>query len=96
MPPEPVIGGPAARIMSLRDGTKKMSKSDPSDYSRINMTDDADAVALKLRKAKTDPKPLPGLETLDAKRANRRQRPMRNGRKLSICCRSMRGSPTSR
>ena len=67
VPPEPVIGGPAARIMSLRDGTKKMSKSDPSDYSRINMTDDADAVALKLRKAKTDPKPLPGLETLDAK-----------------------------
>ncbi len=67
VPPEPVIGGPAARIMSLRDGTKKMSKSDPSDYSRINMTDDADTVALKLRKAKTDPNPLPGPETLDAK-----------------------------
>jgi tryptophanyl-tRNA synthetase len=67
VPPEPVIGGPAARIMSLRDGTKKMSKSDPSDYSRINMTDDADTVALKLRKAKTDPDPLPGPETLDAK-----------------------------
>src|SRR5215813_9772589 len=49
--PNPVIGGPAARIMSLRDGSKKMSKSDPSDYSRINMTDDADAVALKFRKA---------------------------------------------
>ena len=45
--------------MSLRDGTKKMSKSDPSDYSRINMTDDADTVALKIRRAKTDPLPLP-------------------------------------
>jgi tryptophanyl-tRNA synthetase len=65
--PEPVIGGPAARVMSLRDGTKKMSKSDPSDYSRINMTDDADAIALKLRKAKTDPAPLPGPEALDDK-----------------------------
>jgi tryptophanyl-tRNA synthetase len=64
---EPLIGGPAARVMSLRDGTKKMSKSDPSDYSRINLTDDADAVAQKIRKAKTDPEPLPseekGLET---------------------------------
>ncbi|MDR3440406.1 tryptophan--tRNA ligase [Telmatospirillum sp.] len=57
--PEPVIMGAATRIMSLRDGTKKMSKSDESDYSRINMTDDADAIALKLRKAKTDPLPLP-------------------------------------
>ena len=56
---EPLIGGPAARVMSLRDGTKKMSKSDPSDYSRINMTDDADAIAQKIRKAKTDPEPLP-------------------------------------
>lgn len=65
--PEPVIGGPATRIMSLRDGTKKMSKSDPSDYSRINMTDDADAVALKLRKAKTDPLPLPGPADLGEK-----------------------------
>ena len=45
--------------MSLRDGTKKMSKSDPSDYSRINLTDDADAIAQKIRKAKTDPEPLP-------------------------------------
>ena len=45
--------------MSLRDGTKKMSKSDSSDYSRINMTDDADAIALKIRRAKTDPQPLP-------------------------------------
>jgi tryptophanyl-tRNA synthetase len=67
VPPEPVIGGPAARVMSLRDGTKKMSKSDPSDYSRINMTDDADTIALKLRKAKTDPEPLPGIEVLDEK-----------------------------
>jgi tryptophanyl-tRNA synthetase len=57
--PEPLILGTATRVMSLRDGTKKMSKSDPSDYSRINMTDDADAVALKVQKAKTDPEPLP-------------------------------------
>jgi tryptophanyl-tRNA synthetase len=57
--PEPQIFGAATRVMSLRDGTKKMSKSDTSDYSRINMTDDADTVALKIRKAKTDPAPLP-------------------------------------
>ncbi len=56
---EPVITGPATRVMSLRDGTKKMSKSDASDYSRINLTDDADAIAQKVRKAKTDPEPLP-------------------------------------
>ena len=67
VPPNPVIGGPAARVMSLRDGSKKMSKSDPSDYSRINMTDDADTIALKFRKAKTDPEPLPGLEVLNEK-----------------------------
>jgi tryptophanyl-tRNA synthetase len=60
--PEPMILGPAARVMSLRDGTKKMSKSDPSDYSRINLTDDADTIAQKIRKAKTDPHPLPGEE----------------------------------
>src|SRR5580700_5903790 len=60
--PEPLIQGPATRIMSLRDGTKKMSKSDPSDYSRINLTDDADAIAQKVRKAKTDPEPLPSEE----------------------------------
>lgn len=59
---EPLIQGPAARVMSLRDGTKKMSKSDPSDYSRINLTDDADTIAQKIRKAKTDPEPLPGEE----------------------------------
>jgi tryptophanyl-tRNA synthetase len=57
--PEPQILGPATRVMSLRDGTKKMSKSDSSDYSRINMTDDAESIALKIRKAKTDPQPLP-------------------------------------
>ncbi len=56
---EPVIEGPATRVMSLRDGTKKMSKSDPSDMSRINMGDDADAIAQKFRKARTDPEPLP-------------------------------------
>lgn len=56
---EPVIGGPAARIMSLRDGSKKMSKSDPSDLSRINLTDDADTISKKIRKAKTDPDALP-------------------------------------
>jgi tryptophanyl-tRNA synthetase len=57
--PEPLILGEAARVMSFRDGTKKMSKSDESDYSRLNLTDDADAIALKIRKAKTDPEPLP-------------------------------------
>jgi tryptophanyl-tRNA synthetase len=57
--PEPIIQGPATRVMSLRDGSKKMSKSEPSDYSRINLTDDADAIAQKIRKAKTDPQPLP-------------------------------------
>ena len=57
---EPLILGSATRVMSLRDGTRKMSKSDESDYSRINMTDDADAIALKIRKARTDPDPLPG------------------------------------
>jgi len=60
--PEPVIEGAATRVMSLRDGTKKMSKSDPSDASRINLTDDADAIAQKIRKARTDAEPLP--ETL--------------------------------
>jgi tryptophanyl-tRNA synthetase len=56
---EPLITGPATRVMSLRDGTRKMSKSDPSDYSRINLTDDAETIAVKLRRAKTDPEPLP-------------------------------------
>ena len=56
---EPLIEGPAPRVMSLRDGSKKMSKSDASDLSRINLTDDADTIAKKIRKAKTDPAPLP-------------------------------------
>ncbi|KAF0122602.1 MAG: tryptophanyl-tRNA synthetase [Xanthobacteraceae bacterium] len=59
---EPVIMGPATRVMSLRDGTKKMSKSDPSDYSRIALTDDADTIAQKIRKARTDPEALPSEE----------------------------------
>ncbi len=57
---EPLIGGPAPRVMSLRDGTRKMSKSDPSDLSRINLMDDADTILKKIRKAKTDPDALPG------------------------------------
>jgi tryptophanyl-tRNA synthetase len=61
--PEPIIEGAGTRIMSLKDGSKKMSKSDPSDLSRINLTDDADTIAKKIKKAKTDPEPLP--ETLD-------------------------------
>jgi tryptophanyl-tRNA synthetase len=61
--PEALTQGPGARVMSLRDGAAKMSKSDPSDNSRINLTDDADAISQKVRKAKTDPEPLP--ETLD-------------------------------
>lgn len=57
--PEPLILGSAPRVMSLRDGTKKMSKSDPSDFSRIHLMDDADTIRLKIKKAKTDPEPLP-------------------------------------
>ena len=64
---EPIIQGPATRVMSLRDGSSKMSKSDPSDMSRINMIDSADEIARKIRKARTDPEPLPeskaGLES---------------------------------
>ncbi len=60
---EPVIMGPAMRVMSLRDGTKKMSKSDPSDLSRINLTDSADDIAKKIRKAKTDADGLPSEKT---------------------------------
>ena len=74
--PEPLITGPATRVMSLRDGTKKMSKSDASDNSRINLTDDADTIAQKIRKAKTDPEPLPseekGLESAARGRQSRR------------------------
>jgi tryptophanyl-tRNA synthetase len=66
--PEPYISGPAARVMSLRDGASKMSKSDPSDMSRINMTDDDDTIVQKIRKAKTDPEPLPdNLDALDGR-----------------------------
>ncbi len=65
--PEPLITGPATRVMSLRDGSRKMSKSDESDMTRINLTDDAETIAKKIRKAKTDPQPLPsevkGLES---------------------------------
>ncbi len=61
--PDPIIDGPATRVMNLRDGSKKMSKSGESDMERINMTDDADKIAKKFKKAKTDPEPLP--ETLD-------------------------------
>ena len=82
--------------MSLRDGSKKMSKSDTSDYSRINMTDDADAVALKIRKAKTDPHPLPGPDRPHAPRA-RPTRPRRPSvRRPSTSWVSMPRSPTSR
>ena len=65
--PEPFIGGgAAARVMSLRDGRSKMSKSDPSDMSRVNLTDSDDEIAQKIRKAKTDPEPLPNTaEALD-------------------------------
>jgi tryptophanyl-tRNA synthetase len=62
--PEPHIGATAARIMSLRDGNAKMSKSDPSDMSRVNLSDDSDTIGQKIRKAKTDPEPLP--DSLDA------------------------------
>jgi tryptophanyl-tRNA synthetase len=58
--PEPLIQGPATRVMSLRDGAKKMSKSDPSEYSHIALTDDSDTIVQKIRKAKTDAEPLPG------------------------------------
>ncbi len=60
--PEPIIQGPATRVMSLRDGTRKMSKSEPSEMSRINLSDDADTIANKVRKARTDPEPLPSEE----------------------------------
>lgn len=66
--PDPLIEGPGARVMSLRDGASKMSKSDASDYSRINLTDDADTILQKVKKAKTDPEPLPdNLEALKAR-----------------------------
>ena len=83
--PSRMIFGEATRVMCLRDGTKKMSKSDASDYSRINMTDDADAIALKIRKAKTDPQPLP----------REREALPRRGRRPTICSASTRRWPTS-
>lgn len=58
--PEPFITGPGTRVMSLRDGTRKMSKSEESDFSRINLSDEADIIAQKIRKARTDPRPMPG------------------------------------
>jgi tryptophanyl-tRNA synthetase len=67
--PEPLIQGPATRVMSLRDGTKKMSKSDDSDQSRINLTDSPETIAAKIRKARTDPEPLPSEEAGLAGRA---------------------------
>jgi tryptophanyl-tRNA synthetase len=66
--PEPLVEGPGARVMSLRDGAAKMSKSDPSDQSRINLMDDADQIAAKIRRAKTDPLPLPeGVKGLEGR-----------------------------
>ncbi|TAD80038.1 MAG: tryptophan--tRNA ligase, partial [Sphingomonadales bacterium] len=70
--PDPIIPAEAARIMSLRDGSAKMSKSDPSDMSRINLSDDADAMAQKIKKAKTDPEPLPSEEAGLAERPEAR------------------------
>ncbi|MCZ8370780.1 MAG: tryptophan--tRNA ligase [Porphyrobacter sp.] len=70
--PEPIIPAEAARIMSLRDGSAKMSKSDPSDMSRINLSDDADTMAQKVKKAKTDPEPLPSEEAGLAERPEAR------------------------
>ena len=83
---EPLIFGAATRVMSLRDGTKKMSKSDPSDYSRINLTDDADAIAQKIRRAKTDPLPMPETAWPTP----------RSGPTPTICWASMPPSPTAR
>jgi tryptophanyl-tRNA synthetase len=70
---EPLIQGEAARVMSLRDGSAKMSKSDPSDNSRINMTDDADMIARKIRRAKTDPEPVPDGTDATGSRATRHE-----------------------
>ena len=81
VPPEPFIGGgAAARVMSLRDGSAKMSKSDPSDMSRINLTDDNDLIAQKIRKARTDPEPLPENVALLEGRAEATRRPGGVGR----------------
>jgi len=68
---EPLILESAARVMSLRDGSNKMSKSDASDYSRLNLNDDADTIALKIRKARTDPEPVPDGSPESGDRASR-------------------------
>ena len=102
--PEPVITGPATRVMSLRDGTKKMSKSDPSDLSRINLTDDADTIAKKIQKAKTDTEPLPselkGLEGAAGGRESRRHlrgaRRHRRRKPVALASSAARSSPASR
>ena len=99
---EPLILGVAARVMCLRDGTKKMSKSDPSDQSRINLTDDADTIALKIRRARTDPEPLPrdrGGAGRPGGGAQPRRHPRRDtGATRAACCASTaaRGSACSR
>ena len=96
IPPEPFIGGgTAARVMSLRDGTAKMSKSDPSDMSRINLTDSDDAIAQKIRKAKTDPEPLPD-DPAAARRPARSEEPgrhLRRGHRRDASSRCWRDSP---
>ena len=84
--PEPLIFGPATRVMSLRDGKAKMSKSDPSDYSRINMTDDADAIRRKIQKS----------HHRSASCCPRRRRDCRTARKRRICWAFMPRSPTKR
>jgi len=92
-PPEPFIGGgTAARVMSLRDGSLKMSKSDPSDMSRINLTDDDDLIAQKIRKARTDPEPLPEDPALLATRPEARNlvgilAALTNDSEAAICAR---------
>ena len=90
--PEPLITGPATRVMSLRDGTKKMSKSDASDNSRINLTDDADTIAQKIRKAKTDPEPLPSEE----KGLEARPRPTISSASIAALVRPLQGRRAAR
>ena len=87
--PEPVITGAATRVMSLRDGTKKMSKSDESDLSRINLTDDADAIANKIRRAKTDP-------AAPARQQGRLEGPAGSGKSAEHLCRPGGPGPAKR
>ena len=84
-----MITGTATRVMSLRDGTKKMSKSDESDMSRINLTDDAEAIANKIRRAKTDPLPLPAIE-------RGVEGPAGSGKSAQHLCRAGRPGPRTR